>query len=266
MASRVWYADRYGRTRSMEMVKRPRYYGSYAAAGPYAYNPLRSRYRSARDGSRYGRRTGRYRTGRTRRAGYFGRFGTGRGRRAQIEKKFLDTPFAGTVDTTFEPIGSITNIAQGATQSQRVGYKCIVKSIQWRCNWTLPAGASGNDDVFMYIVQDTQTNGAQAITTDIWTNTVASTALRNIQNGDRFKILHKEKISLNANAGVAAAFDGDFQATEGFIKCNIPLVFSGATGVITEQKTNSIGVYLGSSLTDDVVQYNVSTRIRYTDQ
>jgi len=262
--SRVWFADRYGRTRSMEFVKRSRYGGYYggAAAGPIVYNPLRAR--TGR--KRYSRRKSYARTGRYRKAGYFGRFGTGRGPRAQVEKKFIDTPFAGTADTTLEPLGSITNIPQGATQGQRIGYKCIVKSIQWRANWTLPAGASSNDKIFLWIVQDTQTNGAQASTTDVWTNTVASTALRNIQNGDRFKCLHRESIDLNANAGVAAAFDGDYQTTEGFMKCNIPLVFSGATGVITEQKTNSIGLYLGSSITDDVIQYNISTRLRFTDK
>jgi len=266
MASRVWYADRYGRTRSMEIVKRQRYGGYYGgyAAGPMAYNPLRRRYGTRKP---YTTRRRRYaRTGLTRRAGFYGRFGTGRGQRAQIEKKFIDTPFAGVVDTTLEPLGSITNIPQGATQGQRIGYKCIVKSIQWRANWTLPAGAASNDKVFMWIVQDTQTNGAQASTTDIWTNTVASTALRNIQNGDRFKVLHREAIDLNANAGVAAAYDGDYQTTEGFLKCNIPLVFSGATGVITEQKTNSIGIYLGTSLNDDIIQFNISTRLRFTDQ
>jgi len=245
----------------MEMVKRPRYYGNYGAGGPYAYNPV-----MRRAGKRYARRRTYGRTGRTRRAGFYGRFGTGRGRRAQIEKKFLDTTLNPTVDLTAENVGQLTLIPQGATQSQRVGYKCVLKSIQWRCVYNLPAGATGNDTVYMYIVQDTQTNGAAAATTDVWTTAFASSMLRNIQNGDRFKILAKEKVDLNANAGVAAAFDGDIKCTEGFLKLNIPLVFNGATGAITEHRSNSISVFLGSTASDDVITTTLNFRIRYTDQ
>jgi len=245
----------------MEVIKRPRYGGYYGgyAAGPAAYFPKRIGKR------RYRRRYG-SRTGRTRRAGFYGRFGTGRGSRAQIEKKFFDTAYNFTADQTLENRGSAALIPQGATQSTRVGYKCIAKSIQWRGVAVLPAGATGNDDVYLYIVQDTQTNGAAAAATDVWTSAAAATMLRNIENGDRFKILHKTCISLNANAGVAAAFDGDQKVFEGFLKLNIPLQFNGATGAITEMKTNNITVFCGSVSSDDVISVSMFTRIRYTDQ
>lgn len=217
-------------------------------------------------GARYNRRRTYGRTGYTRRAGFYGRFGTGRGNRAQIERKFLDTAYNFTADQTLENVGSAVLIPQGATQSQRIGYKCVIKSIQWRGVVTLPPGASGNDDVYIFLVQDTQTNGAAAATTDVWTGTGAATMLRNIQNGDRFKVLAKICLSLNANAGVAAAFDGDQKVFEGFLKCNIPLNFNGATGVITELKSNNLTFFAGSVSTDDVMTVAFQARVRYTDQ
>jgi len=238
------------------------YYGA-AAAGPYVYNPLR-----ARGGrKRYARRKSYARTGRYRKAGFYGRFGTGRGQRAQIEKKFLDTSITVTsIDSTIENKGSIVAIPQNATQNGRTGYKCVIKSIQWRGNIKLPAGASPNDDAYVYIIQDTQANGASPAAADIWTSTNASLSLRNIENGDRFKILNKTCISLNANAGVAAAFDGDQKVFEGFLKVNIPMVYNGATGAVTEMKSNNIMCWVGSVSTDDVMEFNCSYRVRYTDQ
>jgi len=227
----------------------------------------------ARGGAYSGWRRGRYysrpgyaRSGYTRRAGFYGRFGTGRGRRAQIEKKFFDASWIFAADSTVEPIDSIVKIPQGATQSTRVGYKCVVKSLQYRGLAQLPAGATSNDDVYMYIIQDTQANGANPISSDIWTTSTAAVMLRNIQNGDRFKILVKEKIQLNANAGVAAAFDGDQKVFEGFLKVNIPMSYNGATGAVTEMKSNNIMCWVGSVSTDDVMEFNCSYRVRYTDQ
>lgn len=204
--------------------------------------------------------------GYSRRAGFYGRFGTGRGRSAQIEKKFFDTAIAVTADLTAEAITSLNVIPQGATQSQRVGYKCVVKSIQWRLRYELPPGATGYDDVYMWVIQDTQTNGAVAAFGDVFDSTVATTCLRNIQNGSRFKVLAKEKVSLNSGAGVAAAFEGDIKCTEGFLKVNIPLVFNGATGAVTEMRTNNILMMLGAADSDDVVTVNGNFRLRYTDQ
>lgn len=253
--------------------KRSRGYG-YAFRGARASGGIlvRPAFRGARGGvevrvagARANRRRMYGRTGYTRRAGFYGRFGTRRGGGQAPERKFLDTAYNFTADSTMEVIGSATLVPQGATQSQRVGYKCVVKSIQYRGVAVLPAGASGNDDIYIFIVQDTQTNGALATAADVWTSTAAATMLRNIQNGDRFKILAKECISLNANAGVAAAFDGDQKTFEGFIKLNVPLVFNGATGAITEIRSNGLLVFCGSVTTDDVINVSMFTRIRYTD-
>lgn len=231
-----------------------------ARGGGYSYPSFRKSRRSAYSRTGYGR------SGYTRRSGFYGRFGTGRGRRAQIEKKFWDvsTPF--TMDTTPEVVTSLNLIPQGASQSQRVGYKCVIKSIQWRMVASLPAGANGSDDVWLWIVQDTQTNGALAAASDVWTGNVAGTMLRNIMNGDRFKVLAKIKICLDAGAGVAGAFDGDVESVEGFLKVNIPLVFNGATGAITEVKSNGLLLFAGSNVTDDVITVVGNIRLRYTDQ
>lgn len=228
-------------------------------------------FRGARGGgssySRYGkaRRRAWRPNGYTRRAGFYGRFGTGRGRGAQVEKKYFDTQQDYVCDLTVENVGNLQGIVQGTSPNGRVGSKIIVKSIQWRGNVVLPAGAQSNDTVVLILVQDTQTNGALATCQDVYDSATAATMMRNIENGSRFKVLCKINVELNANAGVSGAYDGDQKLVEGFMKVNIPISFKGGTGAITEVKTNGLFWLAGATVTDDYCGVSMKTRLRYTD-
>lgn len=241
-----------------------RYAFGGARAGAYTY---RSRYPRYGMRSRYGRRTG---AGYTRRVGLYGRFGTGRSNNAQIEKKFYDTPLslpASTgVTSTTQATGQIAvGIAQGTSASTRIGQKIIIKSIQVKLNATLAAGATDTDIVHVYLVQDTQTNGVQATYADVFdTSGDIGSEMRNMANSNRFKILKHFTFRLNADAGVAAAFGGDYQQDECFIKCNIPIMYNSNAGAITEIKTNSLFLLHGSNA--GVATVTGNARLRYTDR
>lgn len=200
----------------------------------------------------------------------YGRFGSGRGQGAQIEKKFYDTALtlAGSGGAASSTNGNgqlLVGMAQGTTASTRIGQKIVVKSIQIKLGFTLAAGAVDTDIHHVYLVQDTQCNGTQAAIADVFINSGdMGLEMRTMENGARFKILKHFVVRLNADAGVAAAFGGDYQQEECFIKTNIPVTYNAAAGAIAEIKTNHLFLVYGSSNGTATVAGNA--RIRYTDR
>lgn len=198
----------------------------------------------------------------------YGRFGTGRGPHAQIEKKFYDTVLslgatAGLASTTQATGGVNLTMLQNATASGRIGQKIIIKSIQCKLSFGLAAGATDNDLYHFYLIQDTQANGAFPVMADMFDAGTIGLAMRNIANGNRFKILKHLHVRLNADAGVAAAFGGDAQQHDFFLKCNIPISYNAAAGAIAELRSNNLFVIYGSA--NGVATASGVCRLRYTD-
>ena len=226
------------------------------------------------------RRTGsvpsRYR-GRFRRSGYYGRYTRGaqysRVRRGlQIEKKFFDTSNTWLFDATTEvpATGQLNLIPQGVTESTRVGRKCQIKSIQVKGTATYIPGTDtiGSVNVWLYLIKDSQANGAAAAVTDVFTGTDSSRMMVNLANSERFRIVRKWMFKLQAGAGVAGAFGRDEISIDEYIKLNMPVEFSSTTGAITEIKSNNLFFIAGSDATgatDDEVAWAGTTRVRFTD-
>lgn len=211
--------------------------------------------------------------GYTRRVGYYGRFGTGRGPRAQEELKYKDLVLSMAPSATLQSStntlrgGLTTDMVQGSGPSQRIGFKIIIKSIQLKLTASYGAGAVSDDTLHFWLIQDTQTNGAYAVATDVFfTGGVAFTGnnLRNMENGSRFRILKHMVFSLQSTAGVAGAFDGAMEQQSCFIKCNIPVAYNDSMGLITGVKTNSIFVVYGSS--QGIAGVDGMARLRYSDK
>lgn len=240
-----------------------RFSGIYGASGSGASRVVAVRYGRRRPG----RRTG---PGFTRRVGFYGRFGTGRGNNAQIEKKFYDTALTlgatALLASTTNATGQLNvGLLQNATATGRVGQKITLKSIQIKLACTLAAGAVDTDIAHIWLVQDTQCNGAAATAADVFVAVGAvGNQMRNVENGARFKILKHFVFRMNADAGVAAAFGGDFQQQECFLQCNIPVTYNAATGAITEIKTNNLFFVYGS--TAATATTSGVARLRYTDR
>lgn len=254
--------------------------GKYAVA--YGYRPAnpfagaigggRASYNPARRG--YGRGAYRRRVnvgpGYTRRVGMYGRFGTGRSNNAQIEKKYYDTTLvlgaSAGVASVSQATGALNLTIPNNTQvGGRVGSKIVIKSIQLKLNAVLAAGATDTDILHIYLVQDTQANGALPAIADVFTaGPVIGTQLRNVENSMRFKILKHFVFNLSADAGVAAAFGGDTQQQECYIKCNIPIYYNGTAGAIGEIRSNNLFMIYGSNVA--VATSGGAARLRYTDR
>jgi len=129
-----------------------------------------------------------------------------------IEKKFLDSSASHTVASPVDCTGCeadpaglncLNGIAQGDGESQRDGKNYIIKGITfdgivYRSVVTGAATAAASQATWttVAIVLDTQTNGAQLNSEDVYTNPSASAngnadLLRNLQYSQRFKVLKK---------------------------------------------------------------------------
>lgn len=205
--------------------------------------------------------------GKDRTGGFYGRY-QGMGR----EQKFFDTALAFAFDATAESaasnsLGQVDLIPQGTTESQRIGRKCVVRSIQVKGQlaYTPAAAANGFDATEMYLILDKQTNGAQAAFTDVFDTANITTNFVDLANSARFRILKKWTHNFNATAGVTTAYNGVSKFINYYKKCNIPLEFSSTTGAITELKSNHIFLAYGSFSQDDTVSFAGACRLRFDD-
>jgi len=200
--------------------------------------------------------------------GNYGRYGvSARQQGLKPELKFFDTALSFNFDTTGEvpATGQIALIPQGDTESTRDGRLAVIKSIQIRGNAYFAAGASANGAnlAFLYVVLDTQTNGAAAAITDVFTGTNLSTAMLNLNNSGRFRILKKIAMKFVSQAGVTTAYNDNVQQVEFYKRCNIPMDWSSTTGAITEIRSNNVFLCAGAAQADDLVAFAGTARVRF---
>lgn len=202
-------------------------------------------------------------------SGQYGRYGAGG------ELKFFDTAISFLVDLTAEvpATGQLNLIPQGVTESTRVGRACVIKSIQFRANLTMTSQtvAASSTNVWIYIVLDKQANGAAAGTTDVFDFSTAAqlpTALINMNNTKRFRILKKFKMAFNSTAysSGGTAFATITKMIDWYKKCDIPLDFSSTTGAITEIRSNNIFLVAGGMNADDLISVTGTVRLRFSDK
>lgn len=205
-----------------------------------------------------------------RRAGYYGRA------TAQGEKKFFEvrrvenTP--GTGGTIFND--SLNEVAQGAAENERVGRKITITDLlihfQMRCTTSTTATAIA--DSFRFIVYvDKQTNGAAATAAQILDGGGAGVDIRSfrlLENASRFRILYDKVHPIESSGGGVGAADNSVPKVRQFSvykKLKLPIEFSGATGDISEIRSNNIGVLILSTNAAANCLASYTARIRYTD-
>ncbi len=161
---------------------------------------------------------------------------------------------------------SIVQIAQGITETTRIGRKCVIHNVAYRFTITIPSTADPtqtNDVVRIIIYQDKQTNGTGAIPTDIL-RTAAYRSFNNLSNKGRFRTLMDRFYDLNCAAGVDGFF-GDTSVTDSiFKKLNIPMEFESSPGTLSTIKSNNIGILFISL--NGLCNILSSTRVRFSDQ
>ncbi len=169
--------------------------------------------------------------------------------------------------------GGITNsinlIAQGVTETTRVGRKCNIRQIGWRFLVDLPNTATiGNtaDSVRVLMYLNKQANGATAAITDIL-ESANYQSFNNLSNKNRFRTLMDRTYDLSTPAGAGNGTADSFskeQVTDTFFKkVNIPIEFNSTAGAITEITSNNIGVLLISHA--GLAGFESKIRLRFSD-
>lgn len=206
--------------------------------------------------------------GYTRTGGSYGRYGYSASRLGLTpEKKFFDTALSFDFDLTAEvpASGQLVLIPQGDTESTRDGRKAVIESVQIRAalSFVPAAAATAATITNLWLVLDTQCNGAAAAITDVFTSNVASTAMLNLNNSGRFKILKHWVHTWGPGAGATTAYNNVFKQLEFYKKCKVPIDWSSTTGAITEIRSNNLFLMAGATGTDDLVHLEGNCRVRF---
>lgn len=207
-----------------------------------------------------------------------------------LEKKFFDTAVAATAiasaaamtgaeyDPTALPgaVACLNAMAQGDGEQNRDGRKVVLKSCLVKGRVIRSATEDTADPpppltLFLALVLDTQTNGAQLNSEDVYKNLAATATgsvipIRNLLFGDRFKILRTEEINMDCQTLAVDATDS--HATSGLAKCfewfvplDLPVNFnSGTTAVIANVIDNSLHVLAFASTAGGLIEYNARVR------
>jgi len=205
-----------------------------------------------------------------------------------VEKKFYDTGIAFTnlvanTDCTgaeFDPgtVNTVSAPAQGDGASNRDGKKIVCKSLE--LNGTVTFGSQTNQTVpdinpcvYVAVVLDTQSNGAQLNSEDVYTNPSTdasglSGVLRNLSFGSRFRVLKSRVFDFPPSP---LSWDGTNLEQQGSAKTfrwHIPLkdlvinFTSGSTAAgISAVQDNSIHVIAFSTIATSQLCYN--SRLRF---
>jgi hypothetical protein len=148
-----------------------------------------------------------------------------------------------------------------------------MKSIQYRIIQNLNAQVTGTDGGFQYrymFVLDRQANGAAMTGANMLVADTSYSPL-NLTKSQRFKVLktiegtHNYTASYLNAAGAASTLVTNTKEFKGFIKCNIPVEFSGTAGAISEIQTNCIWLVFAADGIGTAPTFSHYIRLRYDD-
>lgn len=203
----------------------------------------------------------------------------------QSEPKYYDTSRTATylvADANMASLecppasGHISTPAVGDSQSNRDGKKIVitqveVKGVLYKETATTAVGPDPGNIVWVCLVLDTQTNGVELNSEDVWTNTNAAAfyqaPLRNLLFGTRFRVLKFKRYVMHSSSMYGASGSnwqsGVVRPFKMFKKLRLPVNFNaGTTASIANVQDNSLHVIAGCNQTSDVyMSYNA--RIRF---
>ncbi len=189
------------------------------------------------------------------------------------ERKWHDVALSDTSTQAWQFI-SLNLVAQGVTESQRIGRKLWVKTVRMKGLITSSSVAdaatlAGCSDVMRFMVLlDKQCNGALptgtiTFQTDVWNS------FRNMENASRYEALYDKTVNVkpNAAAGTAAANDvepGLFGCHFNLTGLNVPVEFSSDTGAIGTIRSNNLVFCYASA--NAFAKFNLTKfRVMFTD-
>ncbi len=226
-------------------------------------------------GRSYKRRIPRASRGFVRTTGFFGRFTTG-GEAKFLDQDIDDASIAanGTIFTNASAEASLLRIPEGNGESERIGRKITIRSINWRFTVMLPeadgsANAKNATTVRVILYLDKQCNGTAATITDILeTNDWQS--FNNLANSKRFRTLMDRVYDIEPKAGGGNGTTSDWAEARIsdtlFKKVNIPIEYdnTASTGALATIRSNNINMLILSDTSLDAT-FESKMRLRYSD-
>lgn len=184
------------------------------------------------------------------------------------EIKFFDKTLAATVIDTAGVLESTMNdLEQGTLSFDRLGRKVTLRQIEVRGEVVIAATATRANTtnkirLIWYI--DTQTNGVVATTTGLLA-TANVDSMRSLPNQSRFYFLYDKTFEMNTVAGGNADFGASGEHFQFVRELELPIEFSGTTGVLTEIMSNNIGcLMIAERALSSTVGWH--SRVRFTDK
>lgn len=185
--------------------------------------------------------------------------------RAQ-EKGYVDTAVVGYAMDTTGGVTLVATIAQGASVNQRIGKKCMIRSVQIRGVVQNNSAALGNKGTAI-LVYDRRPTGALPLVTDILVS-ISSSAFPNDNNTGRFKTLWRRDYDLMGAPSITAGTDHSQYTVEDFVKVNKKMIFKAAgTGAIADIEEGAIYlVQCGANAAGTTAcTFTVGFRTRFTE-
>lgn len=200
------------------------------------------------------------------------------------ERKYVDS-FRTAINVATAPTGSecddttmlcLNGVAQGTTQSTRLGNKIIMKSVQVNGILSLDVLQDSSDAgessyVRVFLVLDRQTNGAQLNGEDVYSDGGGSDicSLRNLEFSDRFLVLAEEACTLDytnsqTDGANTASVAGTKKYFTMFKNLNIPCQYKTNTATVTSVNDNSLHILAFAD--NGGVNLSWQSRVRYTDK
>jgi len=198
--------------------------------------------------------------------GVYGRF-----QPSGVESKYADISLniAGVTNVNSWGFTSINQIPVSDGPSGRIGRSITLTSIQLLYNLDVHHSESNVVYLRLMVVLDKQANGAAPAYVDLM-NANSALAYRNLDNADRFVVLH-DKFTRYTPSALASAGTMRFSGPtfiNVFRKCNIPIVFdnTATTGALTTIRSNNVFVigYLYGAQTA-LNDFKGTLRVRYRD-
>lgn len=220
---------------------------------------------------KYARSAKKWTAGRSRTSGLYGRFPN----TLAPELKFFDTTISFNVDATGEvpATGQLNIIPQGDGPSDRDGRKCLIKSISLKLKQALVIAASATPvSAFtkIFLILDTQCNGAAATAADVFTQTNFTISHTNVANSQRFRILKIFKGRHHVTGGATTAYATSAPIVHDYYKkVNIPIVWDNTaiTGSVATTRSNNLFLMAssgtGQGTNDDLVTVEGECRLRF---
>jgi len=181
---------------------------------------------------------------------------------------------SGQVKAFFQPV------EEGTGPSQRTGNVILIESIQIRGYVTFsPQNNEAQSSVAvaeLYIVLDTQFDNDTPDANNIFVLT-AGLSLPNLQNSNRFRIIHRETLALKSCSGgpfwnpsaerMEAWWGNDIQMVDYFKKINIKINYGPINDDLepSVRRNHILAIFYSNAFEEGVTDFAAITRIRYID-